>query len=445
MIRTFRGGTHLPDHKDTDHSPIEVIPAPSLLYLSVSQHIGAPAQPLVAKGDRVLRGQMIADVKEGLGVPVHSPVSGEVTDVGVVKVASGASVGCVTVRNDMENTLSPDVKDCEISFSDLDADYVINAVRRGGLSGMGGAGFPTYAKIKSALGKVDTMIVNAVECEPYITADHRLLLEYTEDWLNGVKILLKALSLSKAYVAIESNKPDVIARLKEICVPTGLVEVRELMTKYPQGGERQVISAVTGRVIPAGGLPSDVGCIVFNAATVYAVFQAVARNMPLVERVVTVSGDCVECPKNLLVPLGTPYADLLSYCGQKGEPKKIISGGPMMGQAQWDLSLPVTKGTNSLLFFSEKSCHSPAPEPVCIRCGRCSSACPMRLMPNRVLSATLAGDCDALSKFGVMSCIECGVCAYLCPACIPLVQYMRMGKDKLKERAARQKAAGGKA
>lgn len=435
MVKTFRGGFHIPEHKAAAQREIEEIVPPAFVYIPLSQHIGKAAEPVVSVGDHVDRGQLIADVTEGLGVPVHASVSGKVVSVDVVKVATGNSVGRITIENDYKNTLSPEIKDCEVRFRDLTPEYVIEKVRRAGISGMGGAGFPTYAKMKSALGRIDTMIINAVECEPYITADHRLLLEKTEEWFDGVKILLKVFDLPGAVVAIEDNKPDAIDCLERLAEETGLLDIHVLKTKYPQGDERQIIRVITGREIPAGKLPADVKCVVFNAETVHAIGNAVVHNLPLFERVVTVSGDCVSPSHNFLVPIGTSYRDLLNACGELiREPEKIICGGPMMGIAQWDLSLSVTKTTNALLFFSHKKMPILVERPSCIRCGRCADACPIHLLPNYLMQFSRAEDLDRCEQFGVRSCIECGTCAFLCPARIPLVQYMRMAKAKLRER-----------
>jgi len=425
-------------HKDTASLPVVPITPPKQVSVSLSQHIGKPAEPTVAVGDTVLRGQVIGIVKGGLGCPVHASVSGKVTAIESAIAANGQAFGRIVIENDFENTPDPSIHDMDKPLAELTAEDVVELVRQAGISGMGGAGFPTYAKISSALGKVNRLIINCVECEPYITANHRLLLENTEEFLGGVKILLKTFGLRRAVIAIEDNKLDAADAIADAAGDSGLTDICVLQTKYPQGDERQIIRVVTGKEIPMGGLPSDVGCVIFNAETVRAVFNAVAYRMPLIERIVTVSGDCVASPANLLVPIGTPYSDLLAFCGGAvGEIGEVINGGPMMGAAHWDLSMPVTKTTSSLLFFPKKK--KVTPEPACIRCGRCSTVCPMHLLPNYLAEFAKTGDLEKAEAFGVKVCMECGTCAYVCPAKIQLVQYFRLAKAKIRQAEAAKK------
>ena len=420
-------------HKDAASSPIRPITPPKSVSISLSQHIGKPAEPTVAVGDTVLRGQVIGRVENALGCPVHASVSGKVTAIENAVAANGQAFGRIVIENDFQNTPDPFIADLDKPLKELTAEDVVELVKQAGISGMGGAGFPTYAKISSALGKVDRLIVNCVECEPYITANHRLLLENTEEFLGGVKILLKTFGLRTATIAIEDNKLDAADAIADAAGDSGVVDICVLQTKYPQGDERQIIRVITGKEMPAGSLPSDVGCVVFNAETVRAVFNAVAHRLPLIERVVTVSGGCIKEPANLLVPIGTPYQDLLDFCGGPVcEIGEVINGGPMMGAAHWDLSMPVTKTTSALLFFPKKK--KTVTEPACIRCGRCVEVCPMHLMPNYLASFAKADDMESAERFGVKTCMECGTCAYVCPAKIQLVQYFRMAKAKLRKK-----------
>lgn len=442
MSYTFRGGIRIDEHKNTRRCQVERLPEPKFVSIPMSQHIGAHAQPVVKPGDIVDRGQVIGVVETGLGTPVHASVSGKVKEIIEKNSASGQKIRTVVIENDGEDRLSPEIRPWEKKLSDTTTDEIIEIVRKAGISGMGGATFPTYAKIKSALGKVDTIIVNCAECEPYITANHRLLLENPDAVINGLKILLKAFSLREGMIAVEDNKLDAINKLEERLAGSELIKVKVLKTKYPQGDERQIIYALTGKELPAGKLPADVGCCVFNAETCAAIFSAFANGMPLIERIVTVDGDCVKNPKNLLVPLGTSYLDLLEYCGGlTRRPKKFISGGPMMGIAQWDPEGVVTKGTSALLVFSEDVENHFGQEPVCIRCGRCVRGCPMHLMPSYLAMFSMQEKLDMAEEFDVMSCVECGTCSYNCPGHVPIVQYIRAAKGQISDRRRAAKAA----
>ncbi|MBO4217807.1 MAG: electron transport complex subunit RsxC [Clostridia bacterium] len=444
MAFTFKGGTHLNEHKNTRGCPIAVMPAPQFIYIPMSQHIGVQCVPVVAKGDRVLRGQLIGRVEKGLGCPVHSSVSGTVADIVERGSATGAKITDIVIDNDYLDELDPSVQPFSGSLLETTPEQIIEAVKNAGISGMGGATFPTYAKIQSALGKVDTMIVNCAECEPFITANHRLLLERTATVINGAKILLRALGLDEIVFAVEDNKLDAANILEKFAAQTDVVTVKIVKTKYPQGDERQLIYALTRRMIPAGKLPADVGCVVFNAETCASVYNYFLTGLPLVERIVTVSGDCVSTPKNLQVPIGTPYSDLFRHCGGFiEEPFEIINGGPMMGQAVWDYDTPVTKGTSAVLALSKDITARFNEDPVCIHCGRCVHGCPMHLMPNYLALFARADDFDECEKYNALSCVECGCCTYNCPAHVPIVQYIRIAKGKIQEklRAAKLAAA----
>lgn len=442
MKYSFKGGTKLPEHKHTENCETEEITAPAFVTIPMSQHIGAPCVPMVKKGDRVLVGQKIGDVQGGLGCPVHSSVSGTVIYTDDMHLPNGQKVSYVEIENDMENELSPEVKPFGKRLTEATFEEIVSIVREAGISGMGGATFPTYAKLNSARGKVDRLIVNCAECEPFITANHRLLLEDPAAVINGTKILLRALGVSHADIAVEDNKLDAVNVLEELLAKTNLLSVSVMKTKYPQGDERQLIYALTGVELKQGQLPADAGCVIFNAETCAAVFYAFRDGMPLIKRRVTVSGDCVREPKNLLVPIGTPISELIEFCGGLVKtPKKIVSGGPMMGQAQWDKDAPVTKGTSAILVLSEDFEVKSVRESACIRCGRCVSNCPMHLMPNYLALFSAHEEFENAEKYGIMSCVECGTCSWGCPGNVPIVQQIRVAKGEIRTRSAQMKAA----
>ena len=438
MAFSFFGGVHPKENKHYSESQkVQAFPAPDLLVIPMSQHIGAPCLPLVKKGDRVLKGQKVGD-NQGLCVPVHASVSGTVKAVEARPHTNGMTCMSVVIQNDHLDELDPAIQPrTQEEVDALSADDLMAIIREAGIVGMGGATFPTNVKLSSGLGKVDTIIVNAGECEPFITADDRLCQEMAPELVSGLKIIMKIFGLNGAHIAIEDNKPDAVKALKYAIDPASGIVVDVLPAKYPQGAEKQMIYAVTGREVPSGGLPAAVGCAVFNAATTKAIHDAVYLGMPLIERIVTVSGDiCMEA-KNLMVPVGTPFEALVEAVGLAENPYKVISGGPMMGAAQYDLNVTTNKGVNAITILGKKNKFA-IQNPHCIRCGKCMGACPMRLMPVLMYNAERNSDIDEMKSLNMLDCIECGCCAFTCPAGIPLVQSFRTGKQKLRDAMAKK-------
>ena len=440
MAFSFFGGVHPKENKwYACDKETQVFPEPDVVVIPMSQHIGAPCKPLVKKGDLVTVGQKIGD-NQGLCVPVHASVSGKVKAVEAKPHTNGSTVMSVVIENDHLDTLCEDCKPrTQEEVDALSTEDLINIIREGGIVGMGGATFPTHVKLSGGIGKGDTVIVNAGECEPYITSDDRLCREQPAKLVTGLKIIMKIFGLKEGHIGIEDNKPEAVKALKaNLCAEDGII-VDVLPAKYPQGAEKQLIYAVTGREVPSGGLPAAVGCAVFNAATVKAIHDVVYDGMPLIKRIVTVSGDILMEPKNLLVPIGTAFNDLIDACGHSENPYKVLSGGPMMGMAQYDLSVPTIKGVNAITVLGRRNEYA-VEDSRCLRCGKCIDACPMKLMPVLMYKAMQSNDVQEMKDNNIMDCIECGSCAYTCPASVPLVLGFRVAKQMIRNDAAKQTA-----
>ena len=433
----FKGGVHVPYHKITRKMAIEKLPPSKIMTFPLSQHIGAACESLVKVGDTVKIGQKIADTDAFMSAPIHSSVSGKVIKIDLCPHPTANRAPAIVIENDFEDTMCETVHNTHPDYKQLSTEQLISIIREAGITGMGGASFPTHVKIQSALkDNVDTLIINAAECEPFLSVDNRIMLENTEELIGGINILRKIFGLKHAYIGIESNKPRAIKVLNKITHKTG-IKVVVLHAKYPQGGEKQLIKAVCNRTVPSGKLPSAVGCTIFNVDTASAIYRAVVHGMPVIRRIVTVAGDGVERPSNLHVRLGTPFSAVLEHCGLKEDVKKIVMGGPMMGAAQYSLDAPVVKGTSGLLCFTESELSDDS-NTSCIRCGSCVSACPMNLVPNYIGMYAKLRDFDMCEKLNVTDCIECGCCSFTCPAKIPLVQYMRLSKQNIIEKRKRE-------
>lgn len=432
LTKSFKGGVRLIEHKYTKNSPIERCPDPDTVSISLTQHIGVMCRPTVKAGDRVLEGQLIGEIPGGLGCPVHASVSGTVLRIEEVTTAAGGTSYNIVIENDKQHCISPEVQTFGKKLSEAGSDEIIAAVRRAGIAGMGGTAFPTHAKLSASRGKVDRIIVNCCESEPFVCANHRIILEYPEEVIAGAKIMAAAVGGREVWLAVEGDRRDEIGSLSRHLRDGGIVTVRKISSKYPSGSEKQLVSALMGLEIGEGKTPIDAGCVVFNSETCMAVYEAFAKGLPLISRVVTVDGDCVAQPKNLLVPIGTSMRHLIDCCGGLcNEPKKIIAGGPMMGTAQWDPEAPVTKNTSAVLVLSKFFDRESKLPPVCIRCGRCVSACPMKLMPLKIAAYSDRGQLDKCESLGALSCIECGCCTYVCPGGVPVAQTVARAKSAI--------------
>jgi len=428
----FRGGVHPPQSKNTMECATTKMGVPEIVIIPMQQHIGAPCQAVVKKGDTVKVGQIIGNSNAYVSVPVHSSVSGTVTAVSERVISGSKPVVCVEIKPDGLQEVSENVKPPVVDSK----ENFLKAIRDSGLTGLGGAGFPTHVKLNPPKdANIDTLIINGAECEPYITSDYRECLENTGSIIEGIKHVLKWTGIPKAMIGIEDNKPEAIKRLKSAVEKISNISVHGLKTLYPQGAEKMLIKTLTGREVPPGKLPSDVGCLVMNVASVAFVADYLKTGMPLIKKRVTVDGSSVKTPMNVEALIGTPVGEVFKFSGGfTSEPAKIIMGGPMMGVSLYSDEIPVMKYTNALLALNDKDAKIPE-EDVCIRCGRCVNACPMNLLPFDIDRLVKANQCDDLDKYNVMDCIECGCCAYVCPAKRMLTQSIRLGKDILRRRA----------
>ncbi len=427
---TFKSGIHPIDSKYyTESLKIESLPIPKEVFIPLQQHIGAPCNAVVEVGEEVRVGQVIGAVDAYVSSPVHATINGKVKAIGKFAHPTGS-------RKEMVHIIASDEEEpngvyTEVDWKNLPIDDLKDRIKNAGIVGLGGAAFPTHVKLSPPEDKpIDTFILNGCECEPFLTADHRLMLETPDEILKGMAIIMKVLGVKKGYVGIESNKPDAIESMQKAVSKYGY-EIVTVKTKYPQGAEKMLIKAIKKRKVPTGGLPMDVGVVVQNVGTAAAVANAVSYEKPLTQRIVTVTGNGIKEPKNLLVTIGTRFSDVIEYCGGLIEDTaQVFMGGPMMGIAQYDLSVPVIKATSGIVCTTDYKQIEPI---ACIGCGSCVKSCPMFLMPTRLAHLSLMRHWSNADKMGIMNCIECGSCAYVCPSSIPLVQWIRVGKQKVYE------------
>lgn len=427
----FRGGVHPPENKlQTENLPVEELKAPKMVYIPLLQHIGAPLEPVVKVGEKVLKGQKIADSQGFMTSPIHSSVSGTVKKIEEHVFPLMGRMQTIFIENDEQDSWAELTKIDD--WESATKEELLAIIREKGIVGIGGASFPTHIKLNPpADAKIDTLVLNGAECEPYLNSDNRLMLEEPEKIIAGIEIIKHILGIDRAVVGIEENKPEAIESMKKAVGDTGIV-IMPLKTKYPQGGEKQLIKAVLDREVPSGSLPSSVGVVVQNTGTAAAIYDAVVNGIPLIEKIVTVSGLAIKNPKNVRVAIGTPFSHLLEHCGvNREEIDKLVMGGPMMGMAQFSEEAPVIKGTSGLLALTKKETNPYKAKP-CISCGKCVDVCPMKLLPLMYPRIASSEQWEGMKEYNLMDCIECGSCAFICPSNRPLTEAIKLGKSKLR-------------
>ena len=428
-------GVHLPHRKNTANSAAVRMETPKSVCIPMGMHIGAPSTPAVQVGDHVDIGTLIAEQNGFISSPVHASVSGTVMAIEPRMQSNGQKAPVIVIEADGANTVDPAIVPPVVT----NKEELVEAIRKSGIVGLGGAGFPTYVKFNVDPAKVEELVINGAECEPYITSDSLTMTDRAEDMADAIEALKTHLGIKKVIIGIENNKKEAIAKMKELAAKDPCISVKVLPALYPQGGEKVLVYHTTGKVIPVGKLPLDVGCIVCNCTTLASIGTYLKTGMPLVEKCVTVDGSAVKEPKNVIVPIGTSMEDVFAFCGGfKEEPKKLLYGGPMMGISVPDLSAPVLKNTNAILAFNEKDA-SFGEETACIRCGACYNHCPFGINPSAIELAYKAGDAEGMAKWGLDACMECGCCAYICPANRPLVQTNKLAKAALREYRSKNK------
>lgn len=428
--KTFKGGIHPNEQKHlTENLPFELMPNPKQVIIPLVQHLGKPAKPIVKKGSEVKAGEIIAEQDGFISSPIHSPVSGKVSKITVGATVTGFPKDAIVIESAEKNEtvlmppLDPDV---------ISPEEIRERVKLAGIVGQGGAAFPTYVKLSPPPDKkIDIVIINGCECEPYLTRDYRYMIERTDDLISGLKLIMKAVGVDKGAIGIEDNKPEAINKLKEVVKNIPNISIEVLETKYPQGAEKMLIKAVTGKEVPPGKLPFDVGAVIQNIGTAIAVNDAIVKGEPQLTAALTVSGLGINQPKNLIVPIGTPLADVLDYCGGvKENAVKVVVGGPMMGVAQYDFSAPVMKATSGILVLTDEEVNDHEETP-CLRCGKCVDVCPLNLIPTKLARLSSLEKFEEAEQLGITVCMECGTCTYTCPANLPLVQWIRFGKQRV--------------
>lgn len=436
---TFRGGIHPPGYKEaTAHLKIEKAVDPSVVYIPLQQHIGAPCQPIVKVGDRVTVGERIGEPQGFVSSPVHSSVSGTVKEITMIPNVIGGEVQAIVIESDGLDEVHSSIKPIG-TVDSLKPEEILAAIKDAGIVGMGGATFPTHVKLSVPPDKkVDNFILNGAECEPFLTADHRLMLEHSDEIVEGLLAMMKVVNVQNGFIGIEDNKPDAITAMKKAAEKYPNIKVVGLHTKYPQGAEKQLIYACTKREVPSGGLPADAGAIVNNVATAAQVAKTLRTGMPLIDRITTVTGSAIANPKNLLMKIGVPIKEVIEQCGGYSKtPGKIIMGGPMMGFAQHSVDVVITKGGSGVLVFDENEARIPDPQQ-CIRCGKCVDICPVSIQPVQISAYSLNNMMEHAEKYRALDCIECGSCSFICPSKRPLLQSIRVAKREIVAKKRKQ-------